>query len=115
MYKPEGVYAAMLTPFSEDGSINESETRRIVDFLCNADVDGLFPVSSVGEYIHMSAEERIRLMEIVVDQNRGRVKVTPGVGSTNPAEAVRLAEEAKKMGCDGMAAAPPYFSPFRRR
>ena len=112
MYKPEGVYAAMLTPFSEDGSINEDETRRIVDFLCDAGVDGLFPVSTVGEYIHLSVDERIRLMGIVVDQNRGRVKVTPGVGSTNPTEAVYLAEEAKKMDCDGVVAAPPYFFPL---
>jgi 4-hydroxy-tetrahydrodipicolinate synthase len=112
MYRPEGVYAAMLTSFSEDGSINEGETRRIVDFLCDAGVDGLFPVSSVGEYIHMSREQRIRLMEIVVDQNRGRVKVTPGVGSTNPAEAIYLAEKAKEMGCDGVVVAPPYFFPL---
>jgi 4-hydroxy-tetrahydrodipicolinate synthase len=112
MYRPEGVYAAMLTSFSEDGSINEGETRRIVDFLCDAGVDGLFPVSSVGEYIHMSREQRIRLMEIVVDQNRGRVKVSPGVGSTNPAEAIYLAEKAKEMGCDGVVVAPPYFFPL---
>jgi 4-hydroxy-tetrahydrodipicolinate synthase len=112
MYKPEGVYVAMLTSFSEDGSINEGETRRIVDFLCDAGVDGLFPVSSVGEYIHMSREERIRLTEIVVDQNRGRVKVTPGVGSTNPTEAIYLAEKAKEMGCDGVVVAPPYFFPL---
>jgi 4-hydroxy-tetrahydrodipicolinate synthase len=112
MYKPEGVYAAMLTPFSEDGSINEDETRRIVDFLCDAGVDGLFPVSSVGEYIHLSREERIRLTQIVVDQNGGRVKVTPGVGSTNPTEAICLAEKAKEMGCDGVVVAPPYFYPL---
>ena len=112
MFKPKGVYVAMLTPFSEDGSINEGETRRIVDFLCDAGVDGLFPVSSVGEYIHMDREERIRLTEIVVDQNRGRVKVTPGVGSTNPTEAIYLAEKAREMGCDGVVAAPPYFFPL---
>jgi 4-hydroxy-tetrahydrodipicolinate synthase len=112
MYRPEGVYAAMLTSFSEDGSINEGETRRIVDFLCDAGVDGLFPVSSVGEYIHMSVEQKIRLTEIVVDQNRGRVKVTPGVGSTTPTEAIYLAEKAKEMGCDGVVVAPPYFFPL---
>ena len=112
MFKPEGVYVAMLTPFSEDGSINEGETRRIVDFLCDAGVDGLFPVSSVGEYIHLSREERIRLTQIVVDQNGGRVKVTPGVGSTNPTEAICLAEKAKEMGCDGVVVAPPYFYPL---
>ena len=112
MFKPEGVYVAMLTPFTENGSINEAEIRRIVDFLCESGVHGLFPVSTVGEYVHMTQEEKIRLMKIVVDQNRGRVKVTPGVGSTYPAESIFLAEKAKKMGCDGVVVAPPYFYPL---
>lgn len=109
MFKPEGVYVAMLTPFDEAGSINEAELRRIVDFQINGGVDGLFPISSVGEFIHMSREEKFRMMEIVVDQNDGRVKITPGVGSSNPAESICLAQKAKDLGCDGVVVAPPYF------
>ena len=109
MFKPEGVYVAMLTPFDEEGSINEAELRRIVDFQINGGVDGLFPISSVGEFIHMSREEKFRMMEIVVDQNDGRVKITPGVGSSNPAESIYLAQKAKDLGCDGVVVAPPYF------
>jgi 4-hydroxy-tetrahydrodipicolinate synthase len=109
MFKPEGVYVAMLTPFDEAGSINEAELRRIVDFQINSGVDGLFPISSVGESIHMSREEKFRMMEIVVDQNAGRVKITPGVGSSNPAESISLAQKAKDLGCDGAVVAPPYF------
>lgn len=109
MFKPEGVYVAMLTPFDEEGSINEAELRRIVDFQINGGVDGLFPISSVGEFIHLSREEKFRMMEIVVDQNDGRVKITPGVGSSNPAESISLARKAKDLGCDGVVVAPPYF------
>ena len=58
MFKPEGIYVAMLTPFTADGEINEEELRRIVDFQITAGVDGLFPISSVGEYIHMSREQK---------------------------------------------------------
>jgi 4-hydroxy-tetrahydrodipicolinate synthase len=112
MFKPEGVYVAMLTPFHEDGSINEGELRRIIDFQIEAGVDGLFPVSSVGESIHMSREEKMRMMIIVVEQNAGRVRVTPGVGSSHPAESVALAKEAKALGCDGVVVAPPYFYPL---
>ena len=85
MFRPEGIYVAMLTPFTEDGALNEEELRRIVDFQITSGVHGLFPVSSVGESIHMSREEKMRMMEIVVDENRGRVRVTPGVGSSHPA------------------------------
>jgi len=109
MFKPEGVYVAMLTPFDEDGAINEGELRRIVDFQIEGGVHGLFPISSVGEFIHMSREEKVRMMEIMVDQNKGRVKITPGVGSSLPAESIFLAQKAKELGCDGVVVAPPYF------
>ncbi len=109
MFKPEGICVAMLTPFTADGAINEEELRRIVEFQITAGVHGLFPISSVGEFIHMSREEKIRMMKIIVDQNRGRVWVTPGVGSSLPAESVILAQKAKELGCDGVVVAPPYF------
>ncbi|MBT8365442.1 MAG: dihydrodipicolinate synthase family protein [Deltaproteobacteria bacterium] len=109
MFKPEGVYVAMLTPFKDDGSVNEGELRRIIDFQIEGGVHGLFPISSVGEFIHMSRDEKVRMMEIMVDQNKGRVKITPGVGSSLPAESIFLAQKAKELGCDGVVVAPPYF------
>ena len=111
MYKPEGVYVAMLTPFHDDGLINEDELRRIVDFQIEAGVDGLFPVSSVGEYIHMRREEKVRMTAIVMEQNAGRVSVAAGVGSSHPAESIALAKKAKELGCDGVVVAPPYYFP----
>ena len=109
MFKAEGIYVAMLTPFNEDGSLNETELRRIVDFLIESGVDGLFPISSVGEFIHMGREEKIRMMEIIVEQNHGRVRITPGVGSSHPAESIFLAHKAKELACDAVVVAPPYF------
>ena len=111
MFKPVGIYVAMLTPFREDGSLNEGELRRIVDFQIEAGVDGLFPISSVGEFIHMSREEKIRMMTIVMEQSAGRVHVTPGVGSSLPSESIALAEKAKDLNCDGVVVAPPYYFP----
>ena len=112
MFKPEGIYVAMLTPFAPDGRIHEQEMRRIVDFQIEHGVDGLFPVSSVGESIHMSREEKVALMEMVHDQAKGRVAVTPGVGSSHPAESIFLAKKAREIGCDAVVIAPPYFFPL---
>lgn len=109
MFKPEGIYVAMLTPFNNDGSINEAELRRIVDFQIAAGVHGLFPISSVGEFIHLGRDEKMRMMQIVVEQAAGRVRVTPGVGSSHPAESILLARRAKELGCDGVVAAPPWM------
>ena len=109
MFKPEGVYVAMVTPFDQNGRMNEEALRKIVDFSIEAGVHGLFPVSTTGEAVHLSQEEKIRNMEIVLDQTQGRVKVTPGVGSSYSGESVILAEKAAELGCDGVVVAPPYF------
>ena len=109
MFKPEGIYVAMLTPFTADGVINEEELRRMVEFQIASGVHGLFPISSAGEFIHMSRDEKIRMMEIIVKQNRDRVRVCPGVGSSHPAEAIVLAHKAKALGCDAVVVAPPYY------
>ncbi len=109
MFQPEGVYVAMITPFDQNGRVNEDVLRQITEFAINAGVDGLFPVSSVGEAVHLSFEEKIRSMQIVADQAQGRVKITPGVGSSYSGEAILLAENAAKAGCDAVVIAPPYF------
>ena len=112
MFKPEGVFVAMLTPFLNDGTINEEEARRMIDFMIDSKVSGLFPVSTVGESIHMTRDEKIKLIEIVVDQTAGRVPVMPGVGSSHPQEAILLAKKAQALGCDGVVVAPPHFYPL---
>ncbi len=70
MFKPEGVFAVMLTPFTKTGDVSEQEVRHLVDFLIGAGVDGLFPLGSAGESVHLSREEKVRTMGIIVDQAR---------------------------------------------
>lgn len=105
----KGVYVAMMTPFSEDGSINLKVLREMVEFLVEKGVDGLFPVSSVGESVHLSKEEKLLIMKTVVEATGGRIPVVPGVGTTTPYHSLKLAEEAAAIGCDGVVVAPPYF------
>ncbi|GAB7079418.1 dihydrodipicolinate synthase family protein [Megalodesulfovibrio paquesii] len=109
MFVLEGIYPAMLTPFTEEGRINEPVLRDIVEFQITNGLDGLFPVSSCGEAIHLSFAEKCQLMEIVVDQARGRVPVTPGVPATTADESIRLARHAKAVGCAAVVASAPYY------
>ncbi len=111
MFKPEGIYVAMMTPF-EDGRINEAVVRQMVDFVIERGVHGIFPISSVGEFIHLDFEEKAFLMQIVHDQARGRVAVTPGVASTRPEDSIRLAKKAQEIGCEAVVIAPPYYYPI---
>ncbi|WP_319411631.1 dihydrodipicolinate synthase family protein [uncultured Cohaesibacter sp.] len=109
MFRPKGVIAAMLTPFGADRRVNEKETRRLVEFGIKASLDGIFPVSSVGEALHMNFEEKCRCMEIVADQAAGRIPILPGVAAPNPYEAADLAKFASSIGCPAVVASPPYY------
>jgi 4-hydroxy-tetrahydrodipicolinate synthase len=109
MFRPKGIYPALMTPFGDDFLINETELQRLVEFGLERGLDGIFPVSSVGEGVHMSFDEKCRCMKIVVDQVRGRVPVVPGVVATSPHECTLLAKYAATIGCDAVLITPPYF------
>lgn len=109
MFRPDGVYSALITPFDSQYRINETELRRIVEFNVEKKLDGIFPVSSVGEALHMDFDEKCRCMDIVVDQVAGRIPVTPGVASSTPHESARLAQHAKSIGCPAVVTTPPYY------
>lgn len=109
IFSPEGVYAAMLTPFDEKGKVNEPVLRNIVDFLIDKGIDGLYPVSSVGEFVHLSPEENMEIMDICIDQAKGRVPVVPGVSASCAEKSLILAKHAEKIGCKGVVSCPPYY------
>lgn len=111
MFKPEGIYVAMMTPF-EDGRVNEAVVRQMVDFMVEKGVNGIFPISTVGEFIHLDFEEKVHLMQIVHDQAGGRVPVTPGIASTRPKDSILLAQKAQEIGCEAVVIAPPYYYPI---
>ena len=109
MHIPHGVIVAMLTPFDKDGKINEVEVRKLVNFLIDKGLHGIFPVSSCGEYVHLDISERKFLIDIVVDENRGRVDIVPGTGTTCYHQSIELANYAKLKGCSGIVLHGPYF------
>lgn len=111
MYKPEGVYVAMIVPFKEDGKINEEELRKLIEFQIKEGVDGLFPNSSVGEFVHLGFRERKRLTEVVMDQVQGRVPVIAGVSATSVDTSLELGRHAQGLGCEAVVSMPPYFFP----
>ena len=106
---PEGTIVAMLTPFNDQGKINEIEVRRLVNFLIDKNVDGIFPVASCGEYAHTDMGERKLLIDIVMDETGGRVDVIPGTGATCYHQSIELANYAREAGCSAVVLHGPYF------
>jgi 4-hydroxy-tetrahydrodipicolinate synthase len=110
-----GVFAVMVTPFTEDGLLDESAMRQLIDLLIAEGVDGIVLAGSTGEWQSLSDDERIKIFRVGVDQARGRVKLIGGTSALNTPTVVNLTKAAKDIGLDGvMVLPPPYVMPTRR-
>src|SRR5690606_2051387 len=85
-----GILAAFPTPTDEGGVVSEAPLRRLVDHLIDSGCSAMVPVGGTGEFTALSRSERLRCVEITVDQTRGRVPVVAGVLSPGYAEAVEM-------------------------
>ena len=110
MTEIKGIIAAMQTAMHEDGSINEKELRRQIDRQIEAGVDAVFCLGTNGEFYIMSMEEKLRVMEIFVDQVKGRVPVYAGTGCISTEETVSLSKKAEEIGVDVISVITPYFA-----
>ncbi|MFP3914833.1 MAG: dihydrodipicolinate synthase family protein [Actinomycetota bacterium] len=108
--KVRGLWIAIPTPFQPDGSIDEGNLRRSVDYYIEAlEVDGIFCGGVMGEFWALTLEERFRCHELVVDSAAGRVPVMPHVGHHVYSEAAALCRHAQEIGADFVIAINPYF------
>ena len=107
--KFHGSMPALLTPF-KDGKIDELAFRALVDWQITAGSHGLVPVGTTGEGPTLSHEEHRRVVDICIDEARGRVPVIAGAGSNNTHEAVELARHADKVGADAVLVVTPYYN-----
>ncbi|WP_461394690.1 dihydrodipicolinate synthase family protein, partial [Deferrisoma sp.] len=84
-----GTITALVTPF-RNGQVDEEAYRRLIDWQIEQGVDGIVPCGTTGESATLSHEEHNRVIDIAVDEARGRVPVIAGTGSNSTAEAIRL-------------------------
>lgn len=104
-----GTATALITPFKDDGSVDEGGLRRLVDFQEENGANVLIPCGSTGESATLSHEEHIRVVKIVRDQAK-HAKIIAGAGSNSTAEAVYLSKAAADLGCDGILSISPYYN-----
>lgn len=104
-----GVFTAIVTPF-KNGQVDEETFRALIDWQIAEGVSGLVPCGTTGESATLSHDEHKRVVEICVDQVKGRVKVLAGAGSNNTTEAIHLTEFAQKAGADGALLITPYYN-----
>jgi 4-hydroxy-tetrahydrodipicolinate synthase len=106
-----GVFPYLVSPINADGTVRADVLRRVVERVIAGGVHGLTPLGSTGEFAYLSWEQRRRVVEVVLEANRGRVPVVAGVAATTTAEAVRQAKEFAAMGVDGILAILEAYFP----
>ncbi len=108
--KLEGVYTALVTPFTETGGIDEGALRKLVDFQIEAGISGLVPMGTTGESPTLSHEEHMHAIDIVIKQAKRRVPVIAGTGSNCTDEAIDMTKKAKDLGADASLQVANYES-----
>jgi N-acetylneuraminate lyase len=103
------IFAAMLTPFNEDGSLSLNGVAPLVDFVLSQGVDGLYASGSTGESVLQSQDERAALLSELADYAHDKCTLIAHVGSASTAEAVALAKLAGEKGYHGVSAVPPFY------
>ena len=106
---PKGVLPAMITPMTKDGKVNFSALRKLVDFLVDGGVHGIFAIGTTGEFYALSNAEYQEILEVTMDQVKGRVPVYAGANSIGTRESIALAKIAEKAGVAALSVLTPYF------
>lgn len=116
---PQGTFAepifgrlltAMVTPFKEDGSVDESRTAELAQSLVDDGHDGLVVCGTTGEYSTMTDEENEKVFRIVKEAVGEQCKIVAGVGSNDTAHTLHLASLAEGIGVDGLLVVTPYYN-----
>jgi 4-hydroxy-tetrahydrodipicolinate synthase len=108
MLKIEGVYTALITPFTNDNEVDEAGLRRLVEFAVKGGVSGLVPCGTTGESATLSHDEHKRVIDVVIDAST--VPVIAGTGSNNTEEAVEFTKHAEDAGAAGCLLITPYYN-----
>jgi 4-hydroxy-tetrahydrodipicolinate synthase len=106
-----GCHVPLITPFRDDYSLDEAGLRRLVNYFIEEEkCDGLVPCGTTGESPTLSNAEHDRVIEIVIDEARGRVPVMAGTGSNSTEEAIQRTRHAEHAGAAASLQVCPYYN-----
>jgi 4-hydroxy-tetrahydrodipicolinate synthase len=105
-----GVGTALVTPFTKSGDLDEAAVRRLGRRQIDAGVHFLVPCGTTGENPTLTPRERLRIVEILVDEAKGQVPILAGAGGYDTKEVIHLAGEMKKAGANGLLSVTPYYN-----
>lgn len=105
-----GTGVALITPFDENGDVNYSRLREILEFHVINHTDAIIVTGTTGEGSTLSDEEKISVIEFTVDIINSRIPVIAGTGSNDTRHAVEFSKRVEKLGVDGLLVVTPYYN-----
>ncbi len=105
----KGSNVALVTPFKGD-SLDEETYVKIINFHLENGTNGLVPAGTTGESPTLSHKEHEKVIELCIQEAKGKIPVIAGTGSNSTTEAISLTEHAEKAGADGALIVTPYYN-----
>ena len=105
-----GSITALVTPFNQDGSLDEDSFVKHINWQIENGTNGFVPVGTTGESPTLSHDEHKRVVELCVEVVKKRVPVIAGAGSNNTEEAIDFLEHATSVGADAGLIVTPYYN-----
>ena len=103
----EGVYAVLPTAFHPNGDLDESSLRKVIDLFIKSGVNGVTALGVTGEVARLEDDERHRVLEVVVDQVKGRIGVVAGTTAEGTRTCIAHSRRAREVGATAVMVSPP--------
>lgn len=105
-----GSGVALITPFDENGEVNYSRLREILEFHVINHTDAIIVTGTTGEGSTLNDEEKISVIEFTVNIINNRIPVIAGTGSNDTRHAAEFSKRVEKLGVDGLLVVTPYYN-----
>ncbi len=108
---PHGIVVPILTPLTPGETVDAPSLRRLVNYLLDHGVHGIWAAGTNGEFAALPDEQRVLLFDTIVDEVAGRVPIIANISASSTQLTVDLGKAVQEMRLDGVAATPPYYYP----
>ena len=105
----KGSIVALITPFKND-SLDEDTYRKLIDYHLKNGTNGVVPGGTTGESPTLSHSEHKKIIQIAVEECKGKIPIIAGTGSNSTDEAIDLSKYAEKAGSDALLVVTPYYN-----
>lgn len=109
MYMFKGIYTPIVTPFKENGKIDFENMKHNIEKWKKTNLDGLVVLGSNGEFVYLSTEEKLQVVDFVIKEVNKTKKIIVGTGCESTTETILLSNKVAKLGADAVLVLPPHY------